>query len=155
MSDSMWAALRGSRLFLIVSTLTIVGCSQYKPFDSAAFLRQQFAERVSAEDLAGIVVPFQVNDEMRLTLQKLRGPIHGGEDHKVTQLIGFVFDDLGLQYSLAPTRDAAETLRTRRGNCLSFVNLFVGLARDVGLNPFYVEVADYQTWNHRGGMVIS
>ncbi|MBV8203026.1 MAG: tetratricopeptide repeat protein, partial [Acidobacteria bacterium] len=70
-------------------------------------------------------------------------------------LIGFVFDDLGLKYSLAPTRDAIETFRTRHGNCLSFVNLFVGLARDVGLNPFYVEVTDYQTWNHRGGMVIS
>ena len=140
---------------LALGALVAASCSQYKPFDAAAFLREQYSLRLKPENLAGVVVPFQVDDEMRATLRKLRGPVTGGEDHKVTQLIGFVFDDLGLKYSLAPTRDAAETLRTRRGNCLSFVNLFVGLARDVGLNPFYVEVADYQTWNHRGGMVIS
>lgn len=135
--------------------LAAAGCSQYQPFDAAAFLREQYGQRIKPADLAGVVVPFQIDDDVRATLRKFRGPVNGSEDHKATQLIGFVFDDLGLKYSLAPTRDAVETFRTRHGNCLSFVNLFVGLARDVGLNPFYVEVTDYQTWNHRGGMVIS
>ena len=29
------------------------------------------------------------------------------------------------------------------------------MAREQGLNPFYVEVTDYQKWNHREGMVVS
>ena len=56
---------------------------------------------------------------------------------------------------LTPTKDANETFVSRSGNCLSFVNLFVGIARRQRLNPFYVEVEDYQRWNYSEGVVIS
>src|SRR5262249_47008791 len=119
------------------------------------FLRDQYNHRVRPDDLPGGVVPFQLSEDVRAAFRKMRGSVATNEEHKVTQVVGFIFDDLGLKYSLAPTRDAVETFRTRHGNCRSFVNLSVGLARDLGLNPFYVEVTDYQTWNHRAGMVIS
>jgi Flp pilus assembly protein TadD len=45
---------------------------------------------------------------------------------------GFEFEDR--------TRTAAETFRLRRGNCLSFSNLFVALAREVGLDAAFQEV---------------
>ena len=66
-----------------------------------------------------------------------------------------IFEDLDLHYDLNPTRNAVETFRARKGNCLSFVNLFVGLSRENDLNPFYVEVTDYQRWSHQAGMVVS
>jgi tetratricopeptide (TPR) repeat protein len=135
--------------------LLAAACSPYKPFDSAAFLREQYSHRVKPEQLPGVVVPFEINDEIRASFRKMRGKASGVEEHRAVLVIGYIFDDLGLKYSLAPTRDAIDAFRTRHGNCLSFVNLFVGLARDAGLNPFYVEVTDYQTWNHRAGMVIS
>jgi tetratricopeptide (TPR) repeat protein len=147
------AVLGGLAIGLVIAAAS---CSTYKPFDAAAFLREQYSHRLDPAELPGVVVPFELSPEVRAALKKLRGAINRGtEEHRVTQIVGFVFDDLGLKYQLAPTRDASETFRTRRGNCLSFVNLFVGLCRYVGLNPFYVEVADYQTWNHRQGMVIS
>jgi Flp pilus assembly protein TadD len=136
--------------------LAVAGCpSPYKPFDSAAFLRDQYSHRVRPEDLPGVVVPFQIDDDVRANFRRMRGRATGVEAHKAALVVAFIFDDLGLKYSLTPTRDAIDAYRTRHGNCLSFVNLFVGLARDVKLNPFYVEVTDYQTWNHRAGMVIS
>jgi tetratricopeptide (TPR) repeat protein len=138
----------------LTAALAAGGCSEYKPFDSAAFLREQYSHRIRSQDLPGVVVPFQLSEEVRAKFREMRGRPRNEED-KVKEVVGFIFDDLGLKYSLTPTRDASETFRTRRGNCLSFVNLFVGLVRDLGLNPFYVEVADYQTWNHRAGMVIS
>ena len=67
----------------------------------------------------------------------------------------FVFESLDLQYELSPTRDAIGTFQARSGNCLSFVNLFVGMSREVQLNPFYVEVTDFQRWNYREGVVVS
>jgi Flp pilus assembly protein TadD len=137
------------------SLVVAAGCSEYKPFDSAAFLREQYSHRIRPEDMPGVVVPFQLSDEIRSAFTRMRGRVARDEEHKASQVVGFIFDDLRLKYSLTPTRDAAETFHTRHGNCLSFVNLFVGLARDLGLNPFYVEVTDYQTWNHRAGMVIS
>ncbi|MCG8458311.1 MAG: tetratricopeptide repeat protein, partial [Holophagales bacterium] len=59
------------------------------------------------------------------------------------------------RYELSPTRDATGTFLARSGNCLSFVNLFVAIGREMRLDPFYVEVEDYQRWDQRQGMVVS
>ena len=79
----------------------------------------------------------------------------GHERFRTERVIDFIFSRLDLRYSLLPTRNAIETFHAREGNCLSFVNLFVGVARHVRLNPFYVEVEDYQRWNYRDGVVLS
>jgi tetratricopeptide (TPR) repeat protein len=135
--------------------LGAAACKTYEPLDPAALLRAEYSKRIKAADLPNVVVPFQVTPELLAGFRKARGHPTGSQHDKVKQVIDFIFDDLNLRYELAPTRDATETYRTQHGNCLSFVNLFVGLAREVGLNPFYVEVEDYQTWNHREGMVVS
>ena len=77
------------------------------------------------------------------------------ERSKTNEVVRFIFEDLDLTYSLTPTRNAMAAYETQKGNCLSFVNLFVGIARELGLNPFYVEVTDYEKWSHRSGMVVS
>ena len=140
-------------VFATLLTAATTGCSTYQPFDSVTFLRQQFAKEVGAQEAKQVQVPFELNDEIRATLGKL--PPLASELRRINQVNDFIFDGLHLQYNLTPTRDAVETYRTREGNCLSFVNLFVGVARDRGLNPFYVEVTDLQKWNHRDGMVVS
>lgn len=141
------------RAILLPAALLAAGCSQYKPFDSAAFLRQQYAQGVGAEEAARVEVPFELDGEIRGSLQKM--PKLSSELRRINQVNEFIFDGLQLQYVLAPTRDAVDTYRTRSGNCLSFVNLFVGVARELGLSPYYVEVTDLQKWNHREGMVVS
>ncbi|HYH46393.1 MAG TPA: tetratricopeptide repeat protein, partial [Thermoanaerobaculia bacterium] len=77
------------------------------------------------------------------------------ERRRVDQVQDLIFNRLDLQYALFPTRNAVETYRSREGNCLSFVNLFVGIARHQGLNPAYYEVNDLQRWNRREGLVVS
>ncbi|HEV7517364.1 MAG TPA: tetratricopeptide repeat protein [Thermoanaerobaculia bacterium] len=134
--------------------LVLLGCAEYQPFDSVGHLRAEFAARLGAERAAKIAIPYDLNDEIRAKLPKKFGA--GAAD--MTRLVtvrDYIFNRLGLQYSLLPTRNAVETYRDREGNCLSFVNLFVGIARAEGLNPFYVEVTDLQKWNRRGGLVIS
>lgn len=139
---------------LLLSALLLAGCEQYQEFDSVGHLRQQFAQRVGPQLSAEIEVPFEVNPELRSALEvRLRQA--PSERSKINEVLRFIFEDLDLGYSLTPTRNAVETYRTQKGNCLSFVNLFVGVAREQGLNPFYVEVTDYQKWNHREGMVVS
>jgi Flp pilus assembly protein TadD len=44
------------------------------------------------------------------------------------------------------TRTAAETFRTRRGNCLSFSNMFVAMARHLGLDARFQEVDIPPDW---------
>ena len=53
-----------------------------------------------------------------------------------------VYDDV--------TRTAPETFRDRHGNCLSFTNLFVAMARQAGLNAHYQEVDVPADWSLSG-----
>lgn len=48
------------------------------------------------------------------------------------------------------TRTAPETFRDRHGNCLSFTNLFVAMARHVGLDARYQEVEIPADWSMSG-----
>jgi tetratricopeptide (TPR) repeat protein len=137
----------------LLTLLLVAACSSYQPFDTVTYLRQQYAKEVGAAEAQRVEVPFELNDDIRATLGKM--PPLASELRRINQVNDFIFDGLQLQYSLTPTRNAVETWRTREGNCLSFVNLFVGVARDRGLNPSYVEVTDLQKWNHRDGMVVS
>ncbi len=138
----------------LAALLPVLGCATYQPFDSAGHLRQEYAKQIGQQAAAEAEVPFEVTPELRTSLeQRLRQA--PSERSKINEVLRFVFEDLDLRYSLTPTRNAVETFSTKQGNCLSFVNLFVGVARELGLNPFYVEVTDYQKWNHREGMVVS
>lgn len=130
------------------------GCAQYKPFDSPGSLREQYAQQVGTATAAQLVVPFELDGSVRAQIEKRLKPAPS-ELRTLNSVLNFIFEDLDLRYSLNPTRSAVQTFQEQRGNCLSFVNLFVGLARERGLNPFYVEVTDYQKWNHRAGMVVS
>lgn len=134
--------------------LAVLGCTGHdKPFNSVDYLREQYAKEIGGSQAAKVEVPFELNEDIRKEMAKL--PRLSSELRRVNQVNELIFDGLQLQYLLSPTRNAVETYRTRAGNCLSFVNLFVGVAREVGLNPNYVEVTDLQRWNHREGMVVS
>ena len=48
------------------------------------------------------------------------------------------------------TRTARETFRDQRGNCLSFTNMFVAMARQAGLEAYYQEVEVPPMWSSAG-----
>jgi tetratricopeptide (TPR) repeat protein len=139
---------------LAIGLALAAACSQYQPFDSVGFLRQQYTKEMGPQLAAELTVPFELDDSVRAALDSKMRPAPS-ELRKINQVLDFIFQQLDLHYSLTPTHDAVGTFRTQQGNCLSFVNLFVGIARTKGLNPFYVEVTDYTSWNHRAGMVVS
>jgi Flp pilus assembly protein TadD len=71
----------------------------------------------------------------------------GSDEVKMTQLVSAIMDtrSFGVTYDNS-THTAAETFRTRRGNCLSFSNMFVAMARNVGLNVQFQEVDVPPDW---------
>lgn len=54
---------------------------------------------------------------------------------------------LDFTYDPQVTLTAREAFRTRRGNCLTFSNLFVAMARESGLNAWYREVEIAPEWS--------
>jgi len=69
---------------------------------------------------------------------------------RVRQLAGAIVDAsrFGLKYD-ETTRTASETFRTRRGNCLSFSNMFVAMARRLGLAASFQEVDVPPDWSFK------
>ena len=85
------------------------------------------------EFLKGYVTPDQ-NEYFRL--QQLLYAVMGEGKFQL------VYDDR--------TRTAQETFRDQRGNCLSFTNMFVAMARYAGLDAYYQEVEIPAQWSLSG-----
>ncbi len=145
-------AARGSGILLALPALA--ACAGYVPFDGRQALAPEFERRLGPEWQQEIVVPFAVDDELRLAVDGRVSPA-GSETSRRNAVMDFIFGWVDLEYALTPTRTAAQTYTSARGNCLSFVNLFVAVGRERRLNPFFVEVRDYQRWNYQDGVVVS
>jgi Flp pilus assembly protein TadD len=80
-----------------------------------------------------------------------------GRAEKLYELIYAIITEgsFGLEYD-GITRTAQETFDSRLGNCLSFTNLFVAMAREVGIEVTYQEMAVPPIWSQvRGTFVLS
>lgn len=134
--------------------LWLSACSTYQPYDTLEYTRQETAEKVGAELAADVEIPYELDDEI---LDFVTGRVSpaGSDRKRVDQVLDIIFSGVGLEYQLQPTRNAIETFHTRQANCLAFTHLFVGIGRSQRLNPFYVEVEDYQRWSYQDGTVVS
>ena len=90
-----------------------------------------------------------VSAEMR---DFLNSSVHhkAGSKVKFQELIDAIVSarNFGLKFDEI-TRTAAETFRLRRGNCLSFSNMFIAMAREVGLDAAFQEVDIPPDWTVR------
>ena len=146
--------LRTRRAGIALAAAPTTGCTGYVPFSGTEVLTSEFERRLGGTWREEVVVPFAVTDHLRAGIDERVSPA-GSESRRRDAVLDFIFGWVDLQYSLTPTRTATETFDARLGNCLSFVNLFVAVGRERRLNPFFVEVEDYQRWNYQDGVVVS
>ncbi|MEE4660623.1 MAG: tetratricopeptide repeat protein [Halieaceae bacterium] len=75
--------------------------------------------------------------------------------NRLEQLLNAVVQDanFGLNYE-GRTRTARETFQHRNGNCLAFTNMFVAMARSVGLDARFQEVDIPPVWDRQGDTIV-
>lgn len=80
----------------------------------------------------------------------------GSKERRATFLATSLVDPryLGLEYVAEESYSAAETFRKRRGNCMSFTNLFVSLARSTGLTASFQQAYVVPKWVAREDVAI-
>ena len=103
-----------------------------------------------------IIVPYRLTNEMKLWAEE-HVPAHVvGEDDKVYYLTEALFDprEFGLEYEKTHTATATEVFESRRANCLAFTHLFVGMARELGVEVFFLEVRDIETYEKEGDLIV-
>ena len=62
--------------------------------------------------------------------------------------------EVGLAYDALATGGASEVFATRRFNCLAFAHLFVALARELGVDVYYLEVPRADRYRREGDLVL-
>ncbi len=77
--------------------------------------------------------------------------------HKVRSLSRLLLHPglLGIDYDARRTGTAAETFRSRTGNCLSLSILFVAMARELGLDARFQQVEVVPQWDMEGDVLFA
>jgi Flp pilus assembly protein TadD len=102
----------------------------------------------------GLIVPYDITPEMQAWASR---EVKGSQpEERLEHLLAALLDPhtLGLQYEAGSTRTAAEAYAARRANCLAFTSLFVGMARAVGIEAFYLGVDDVERFERDGDLLV-
>lgn len=78
----------------------------------------------------------------------------GTEDQRMLRLL-HALERRHLVYDDTSTGTAAEVFQSGRFNCLGVAHLVVGLARELGIDAYYVRVASPDTFGQRGDLVLA
>jgi Flp pilus assembly protein TadD len=130
--------------------LLALGCASRGPLGTTDLKRDL---RARGLDPAAIVIPFEISDEMRAWAHA-HVPDSTPKDQRLDRLLAAMLSDLKLQYESGHTATAREAFETRRANCLAFTGLFVGLARELGLPAFYLDVEDVERFEKDGDLMV-
>ena len=96
-----------------------------------------------------------LSDELKGRLDVYIGYVRD-ERKRVELLQDFFYDEanLGITYSAEKTHTAVELYNARSGNCLSAMNLYVAMARHLGIEARFQRVDVQPSWDKRGGLLV-
>ncbi len=116
-------------------------------------LFEEFRERGLTPER--VIIPFDLSEEMRAWALET-APKSLMPEVRLARLRERLLDEdeLSLEYAWGHTGTAAEVFQERRANCLSFTNLFVGMAREVGVPVVFLAVEDVETYRKEGDLVV-
>ena len=148
----------GSRVpaVLAVLLLWLGGCAAApKRIYTPEELKSELDARVSTQLRNEIVVPFEIDDEIRLLAHEITQRSTSDREkaraivHTIIGLAGF-----SISYDWLSNKTAKEVFRQGRGNCLAYSNLFVGMAREVGLDAVYADVTSVERFSREADIIV-
>ncbi len=141
-----------------LATLLVAGClSTVQPVGSlVADLEQQIQRR--GLDPEEILLPQVLSVEARRWLRSkpsLNDP-HRPAQQRLQELLNSLTGSRGpeISYDNAVTGTAGEVFASGRANCLGFMNLFIGMAREMGIDAFYLAIDDVSSFGREGDLIV-
>ena len=116
----------------------------------------QMEARVSAEMRDQIVIPFEIDDEIRQLAEDITRGL-ASDKQKVEEIVRAIIGltEFSISYDWLSNKTAREVFRQGRGNCLAYSNLFVGMARHVGLEAVYVDVVSIEEQTREADVIVN
>ena len=116
----------------------------------------QLEARVSAEMRDQIVVPYEIDEEIQQLAEDITRGLRSDREKVrviVEAIIGLT--QFSISYDSLSNKTATEVFREGRGNCLAYSNLFVGMARHVGLPAVYVDVESIERQTQEAEIIVN
>lgn len=129
---------------LLAAALLLAACAANAPVPTPPLPPLAGLPRYDIESID----PLELSTEMKQFVAQHAGRPSPDED-RAWRLTWALLDPYVLDFEYDPqvTLTAAEAFRTRRGNCLTFSNMFVAMAREAGLRAWYREVEIEPEWS--------
>ena len=136
---------------LILTRCTAIDLESEFLLDSE--LQAQILDQTS--DAFADIDPLFLSDDLKRHLNEYIGPARD-DRARVERLQDFLYDEafLGISYSAEKTHTAMELYETRTGNCLSAMNLYIAMARYLGVEARFQRVDVQPSWDKRGGLLV-
>ncbi len=138
---------------LTLLTLALTGCATHQKLTDEELLHRALRERGLEPER--IVVPFEISDDMREWANEVVSRAPGPED-RLRRLRDVLFDQkhMELEYTWGYTGTAVDVFEKQRASCLAFTDLFVGVARELGIDVFFLGVERVETYRRQGDLVV-
>jgi Flp pilus assembly protein TadD len=125
----------GGAALVIAGAILAAGCRSQAPGTFLRLTPERWREVVAARgvDPGDVPMPMLVTPEIRAVAEQIAGP--GDERERLKRLQSALLDrkSYAFEYDTVATFTASEAFAFRRGNCVSFTNLFIAFGRALGI----------------------
>jgi len=150
-----------SKCFIILALLCgslSIGCAgnfakrAYTPDE----VRAELGQRLPVTTLKEVIIPFEINDEIRALAHNVTRDVYS-DSLRTRAIINAIIDRTGLSisYDYLSNKTAIEVFEGGQGNCLAYTNLFVGMAREIGLDAVYVDVITVERISKEADVIVN
>ncbi len=152
----LWTHIRLLLLASLPALLLNACLSAEKKIYTPAEIAAEYDDRVSTQMRDQVVIPFEIDDEIRQVAHDITGS-STDDSTKVRAIVNKIIDLTGLSisYDWLSNKTAKEVFREGRGNCLAYSNLFVGMAREVGVEAIYVDVTMIERVSREAEVIVN
>ncbi len=117
---------------------------------------QDYANSVlDSDELKLFQVPYKIDKPLARTARMMetfgRTKYHQAKQLAVMLLSG---RDMGITYSRNSNYTALEVVVEKKANCISYTNLFIGMARAIRINAQYAEVTEVDSFEKVGDTIV-
>lgn len=117
--------------------------------------RSEVEEVARARGVEDVILPYELTPQMRQWVHEV---VPGGTrfERRLELLSQNLLDpkSFNLEYRKSQTTTAAEVFENHRANCLSFTHMFVGMARELDVPVYFLEVRDIENYERQGDLVV-
>ncbi|HSM50177.1 MAG TPA: tetratricopeptide repeat protein [Thermoanaerobaculia bacterium] len=147
---------RSAAALLLAGVSLTLGCATggVRPLTFEERMAEQIRQR--GVDPAEATIPFALSPEMRAWLFERVGR-GGGAVERLGSLLRSLLgkDGVRLVYESGYTGTAEEVFESGRANCLSFAHLFVGMARELGMDVYFLRVRELESFTKEGDLIVA